>query len=136
MLWHDSLASNLVFIGPIIALTCSMICIIILNTHLKMLNEIFKRVINIVLVYNIISFLITLAINSYIVINRSQTFILCSIRILSIMPTPFLNGFGITMMSFLRYHISNRIVNCESTRKTSCYVTTILIMFILFRWFA
>ena len=134
LLWHDSLASNLAFIGPIIALICSIICIIILNTHLKMLNEIFKRVINIVLVYNIISFAITLGINSYIVINRSQTFILCSIRILSIVPTPFLNGFGITIMSFLRYHISNRIVNCESTRKTSFYVTTILILFILFEW--
>ena len=55
-------------------------------------------------------------------------------RSMSSGPIPYLNGFGITMMSFLRYHISNRIVNCQSTRKTSTYATTLLVLFMIQEW--
>ena len=128
----DSISSALAFVGPIIALVCSMTCLVILNTYLKILKEVFKRVINIVLLYNIIGFSVTIAINSYIVVFQSRTFILCSIRVITNSSTLYFTTFGITMMSFLRFHISNRIVNCESTKKTSCYATTLMVIYGVF----
>ena len=124
--------SPLPFSGPIISLISSMICLVVLNTYLKILKEEFKRVINIVLIYNIIGFSITITINSYIAMINSRTFILCSMRMISNSSPLFFTSFGITMMSFLRYHISTRIVNCESTKKTSCYATTIMIIYGVF----
>ena len=124
--------SPLPFCGPIISLISSMTCLVILNTYLKILKEEFKRVINIVLIYNIIGFSITITINSYIAVINSRTFILCSMRMISNSSPLFFTSFGITMMSFLRYHISTRIVNCESTKKTSCYATTIMIIYGVF----
>ena len=132
LLNKDSIRSTLAFIGPIVALVCSITCLVILNTYLKILKEEFKRVINFVLIYNIIGFSITIAINSYFVIMNSRTFILCSLRMITNSSPLYFCTFGITMMSFLRYHISTRIVNCESTKKTSCYATTIMIIYGVF----
>ena len=56
----DSITSTVAFVGPNIGLVCSMTCPVILNTYLKILKEEFKRVINFVLIYNIIGFSITI----------------------------------------------------------------------------
>ena len=132
LLNKDSIRSTLAFIGPIVALVCSITCLVILNTYLKILKEEFKRVINFVLIYNIIGFSITIAINSYFVIMNSRTFILCSLRMITNSSPLYFCTFGITMMSFLRYHISTRIVNCESTKKTSCYATSLMVIYGVF----
>ena len=133
LLWdNDSISSYLTIIGPIVPLISSITCLIILNTYLKVLKEIFKTIINIVLIFNIICFSITIAINSYIVINQSQTFILCSMHMITNNTPVYFACYGITMLSFLRFHIATRIINCESTRKTSCYATTLMILYGIF----
>ena len=117
LLWEDSISSLLALIGPIIALVSSTSCLIILNTYLKILNKIFKTLMNIVLIYNIISFSFTIAVHLYIVFNQSQTFLLCSMEMLANLSPTYVTIFGIGMMSFLRYHIARRIANLQSTRE-------------------
>ena len=132
LLWYDSLGSRLTFIGPLFPLISSITCLVILNTYLKILHHIFKKLINIVLIVNIIFLSLTITINSYVLISQSQTFLLCSLRTVTNGILPYFTSFGIAMMSYLRYDISKRIVNCESYSKASCYTTTLLVLYGLF----
>ena len=132
LLWYDSLGSRLTFIGPLFPLISSITCLVILNTYLKILHHIFKKLINIVLIVNIVFLSLTITINSYVLISQSQTFLLCSLRTVTNGILPYFTSFGIAMMSYLRYDISKRIVNCESYSKASCYTTTLLVLYGLF----
>ena len=116
LLWYNSSGSMLTFIGPFFPLVSSITCLVILNTYLKILHQIFKKLLNIVLSVNIVFLSLTIAINSYVLIGQSQTFILCSFRTVTNGILPYFNSFGIAMMSYLRYDISKRIINCESYR--------------------
>ena len=136
LLWNDSWGSMLIFAGPIIALVSSTGCLTILNTHLKSLHEIFKTLMNIILVHNILMYSITIGINSYIRINHHQTFIFCSLRLITnAMPTN-LTLFGIAFMSFLRYDIATKIKNCESIAKTKCLVISFMIWSMILELFS
>ena len=65
LLWYDSMGSKLTLIGPIFPLISSITCLVILNTYLKILHQIFKKLINIVLIVNIVFLTITITINTF-----------------------------------------------------------------------
>ena len=136
LLWYDSWGSVLIFAGPIIALISSTGCLAILNTYLKTLHEIFKTLMNIILIHNILMYCITIGINSYIKINHCQTFILCSLRLITNRMPTNLTLFGIAFMSFLRYDIATKIKNCESIAKTKCLVISLMIWSMILEFFS
>ena len=134
LLWHDSILSTLCIGSPIVSLISSTCCLVVLNTHLKMLHVIFKTLLNIILVHNILCFLGNIAISIYILTYQEQTFVICTIRQLTVAIPVYLVAFGIALMSFLRYHIAWKISNQESTMNTFRYMIVLVILFLLFEY--
>ena len=134
LLWHDSILSTLCIGSPIVSLTSSASCLVVLNTHLKMLHEIFKTLLNIILIHNILCFVANIAISIYILNYQQQTFIICTIRQLTVAIPVYLIAFGIALMSFLRYHIAWKTSNKESTKNTFKYMIVLVILFLLFEY--
>ena len=134
LLWHGSISSTLTIGTPIVSLLSSTCCLVVLNTHLKMLHNTFKTLLNIVLIHNIISFIVNISINIYILNYRDQSFIVCSIRHLTVAVPGYFIAFGIVLMSFLRYHIACKIANQESTKNTIKYMIILVILFLVFEY--
>ena len=135
LLWHDSISSTLTIGTPIVSLISSTCCLVVLNTHLKMLHNTFKTLLNIILIHNIILFAINISISIYILNYHDQSFIVCSIRHLTVAVPGYFIAFGIVLMSFLRYHIAWKIANQESTKNTIKYMIVLVILFLIFEYF-
>ena len=134
LLWHDSMSSTLTIGTPIVSLLSSTCCLVVLNTHLKMLHKIFKTLLNIILIHNIISFAINISICVYILNYHDQSFIVCSIRHLTVAVPGYFIAFGIVLMSYLRYLIAWKIANQESTKNTFKYMIILVISFLIFEY--
>ena len=134
LLWHTSITSTLTIFTPILSLISSTCCLVVLNTHLKMLHNTFKTLLNIVLIHNIIAFAVNIAMSVYILNYHDQSFVVCSIRHLTVVIPGYFIGFGIVLMSFLRYHISYKIANQESTKNTFWYMIVLVILFLIFEY--
>ena len=134
LLWDNSISSTLTIGTPIVSLISSTCCLVVLNTYLKMLHNTFKTLLNIVLIHNIISFAANISINIYILTYHDQTFIVCSIRHLTVAIPGYFIAFGILLMSFLRYHIAWKIANQESTKSTFRYMIILVILFLIYEY--
>ena len=135
LLWHHSISSTLTIVTPIISLISSICCIVVLNTHLKMLHNTLKTLLNIILIHNIISYAVYISISIYILNYHDQSFIVCSIRHVTVAVPGFLTAFGIVLMSFLRYHIAWKTANQESTKNTFKYMIVLVVLFLIFEYF-
>ena len=135
LLWYKSLSSTMALVSPGVSLVISLSCVITLNTYLKQLHNTFKTLLNIILTSNIISEILLICLNIYMMSTHHQDFIICLIRTMLSATQTFMTTFCITMMSFLRYHIAWKITNLESTKKTLCYAISITIWYGLFELF-
>ena len=135
LLWYDLTSLTLTFLSPIIGAISSISCLIILNTYLKMLHKTFKTLLNIIFTHNIIIFLTSISIITYMYVNQSQTFLLCVAKVVTNSLPTYLTMFGVALMSFLRYHIAWKIKNQESTKNTIWYMITLIILYGLFDYF-
>ena len=134
LLWDDSISSTLTIGTPIVSLISSTCCLVVLNTHLRMLHKTFKTLLNIILIHNIISFVANILISVYILTYHDQSFIVCSIRHLTFAIPGYFLIFGILLMSFLRYHIAWKIANQESAKSTFRNMIILVVLFVIFEY--
>ena len=118
LLWYDSITSYLNIGGQTSVLITSIGCIVIVNTYLKMLHETIKKLLNIVLLHNVLTASTVTSLMTYMMTSHSQDFMMCSIW-LATGANVFVTRFGIALLSFLRYHISWKISKCETTKNVS-----------------
>ena len=102
-LWYNHSSLILTFLSPIIGLVSSTSCLIALHTYLKMLNSTFKCLLNFIFIHNIMIFVANISIITYMCVYKSQTFLLCTAKVITTSIPTFLTLFGIALMSFLTF---------------------------------
>ena len=127
-LWHNSMTSNLTIGGQTSVLVTSIGCLVVVNTYLKMLHETIKKLLNIVLIHNILTSGIVAALMTYMMTTHSQDFMICSTWLLA-GSNAFVTRFGMALMSFSRYHITWKISKCESTKKISKHMVIAMVFY-------
>ena len=133
-LWHNSMTSNLTIGGQTSVLVTSIGCLVVVNTYLKMLHETIKKLLNIVLIHNILTSGIVAALMTYMMTTHSQDFMICSTWLLA-GSNAFVTRFGMALMSFSRYHITWKISKCESTKKISKHMVIAMVFYGIFDYF-
>ena len=128
-LWCDSTASTILIISPIANLVLSTTCLIVLNTYMKRLHETFKKLLNIVMVHNLIAEVALISLNIFMSAFRSQEFIICTLRAVFGGSNAYFTFYSIAMLSFLRYRIAWKINNLESTKKKFWWMMGPLILY-------
>ena len=133
-LWHNSMTSNLTIGGQTSVLVTSIGCLVVVNTYLKMLHETIKKLLNIVLIHNILTSGIVAALMTYMITTHAQDFMICSIWLMA-GSNAFVTRFGMALMSFSRYHITWKISKCESTKKISKHMVIAMVVYGIFDYF-
>ena len=135
VLWSSPTSMAMALIGPILAFTSSTICLLILNTFLKMLHPTLKSLLNIISINNISNQIFTIILLIYVLLEHSQTFMICSLFQLSLTASAFLTLYGIAIMSFLRFHITWKVANNESTHQIEKYTKHFFLFCGIFEYF-
>ena len=118
----------LTFSGPTICNLSSMICIVGLLTHLKKLHKIIKRHLMILLVHNFICSLIIIGILIYMTVDPSgQNLEICSLLIQVGGPPAYITGENISLLSYMRYHLTWKTANNEAINKKKLIALTIMV---------
>ena len=118
-----------------ICLCISIICLVILNTFLKMLQETIKTILNIICIHTIIMSGSSLILLIHFLLSKSQTLEICSILTLTSC-TPMITTIeSISILSYMRVHIGRKIANNRSVRNCKKRLFCLTIIHYLIEYF-
>ena len=127
--------SIITILSTTVCLSISIICLVILNTFLKMLQETIKAILNIICIHTIITSGLTIILLIFFLINKSQSLEICSILTLTSC-TPMITTIeSISMLSYMRVHIGRKIANNRSVRNCKKRLFCLTIVHYLIEYF-
>ena len=101
------------FSGPMTVLASSACCIVILNTILKGLHEILKRILTTLCIHNILSSLLALSLLVYSTYVQSCNYVICCVIFLTFVSSLKLSIEHLGLISFCKYQLAKQTAKLE-----------------------